>query len=335
MSGLHQSRIEWCDSTFNPISGCLGPRGTGDICPYCYAARQVRRFEPKASEWPEEGTVHAATHDPRCYIAEKPTALRDADGKYLRSTPYPKGFAPTIHAYKLAFLKSAEAPRRIFIGSMADVFGEWIPDAWIIEIFKTCREAPQHVYMFLTKNPARYFQLARDGLLPEGDNYWYGTTTPTTETPFFYSDKHKTFTSIEPLLGPFEPISEAVRAPDWIIVGAMTGIGAKKHRPKREWLDGIFKMCADREIPLFTKNNILDCVWGEERQEIPAAMTEHLKKICPVDWQSLEVHKIFLERVREPKVCRQCTASVQGKPAWRLSGRYYICESCYKGGGNA
>lgn len=222
---MKKTKIEWCDSTWNPITGCLNG------CEYCYAARQVQRFQPKASEWPEEGAVYAAAHDARCFIEQRPTVLRDADGKYLRSTPYPKGFAPTMHSYKLDYLKTTKAPRRIFIGSMADMFGDWIPDEWLTDIFRACHETPQHVYMFLTKNPARYFALAQNGLLPEGDNYWYGTTTVTPETPFFFSKWHKTFISIEPLMEPFPYEFRGTKAPEWVIVGAMTGPSASRHRP--------------------------------------------------------------------------------------------------------
>ena len=43
----------------------------------------------------------------------QPWASLIADGKYLRSTPYPRGFAPTMHTYKLehlaaVFLKAVE-----------------------------------------------------------------------------------------------------------------------------------------------------------------------------------------------------------------------------------
>jgi protein gp37 len=122
MSGIHKTKIEWADATHNPVSGCLHD------CPYCYARNTTRRFQPKPSEWPEEGTIVPTAHDDRCFVAIKPTVLRDSDGKYLRSTPYPKGFAPTMHRYKLTHLHHAITPRRIFVGSMTDLFGDWVPD---------------------------------------------------------------------------------------------------------------------------------------------------------------------------------------------------------------
>ena len=33
-----KTKIEWCDSTWNPITGCRHK------CPYCYARRMAERF---------------------------------------------------------------------------------------------------------------------------------------------------------------------------------------------------------------------------------------------------------------------------------------------------
>lgn len=277
MSGIHRTRIEFCDATWNPISGCLHG------CPYCYASRIVKRFMPKNGEWPEPNCVIPAEHDERCYVTAKPTVLRDRDGKYLRSTPYPKGFAPTMHTYKLEYLKTARRPRKIFVGSMADIFGEWIPDAWLAAIFRECYAAPQHVYIFITKNPLRYLELAKKKLLPEGDNYWFGTTVTTAGEPFLWSREHHTFVSIEPMLSRFigdesSSARAAIEKTDWIIMGAMTGPGAKKSQPEREWIQEIVDKAADEGgTPIFMKNSLTD-IWGQPlKQEWPESMLEHIK----------------------------------------------------------
>jgi len=327
MSGIHRTKIDWADSTWNPVSGCLHD------CPYCYARNQARRFQPKPSEWPEADTIKTAAHDKRCFIAMKPTTLRDADGKYLRSTPYPKGFSPTMHSYKLDYLKTAKAPRRIFVGSMADLFGEWVPDEWLAAIFRACHDAPQHVYMFLTKNPERYTELAENGLLPEEKNFWWGTTAPTPETPFWYSQGHNTFVSIEPILAPFEADgAKALAHTDWVIVGAMTGPGARKHKTERAWIENIHAACEGAGVPLFMKGSLTD-IWGEPLlQEVPDAITEYIERPTPANWRNKDANKVRVESVRDKKTCRQCGESVQGKPAMRISGRFYICDKCYKGG---
>jgi hypothetical protein len=44
---------------------------------------------------------------------------------------YPFGFAPTFHHYRLDEPSKLKKPSTIFVGSMADMFGEWVPDSWI------------------------------------------------------------------------------------------------------------------------------------------------------------------------------------------------------------
>jgi protein gp37 len=83
---------------------------------------------------------------------------------------------------------------------MADLFGQWIPDGWIKEVFHACNRAPWHTYLFLTKNPSRYIDLATKEQLPTHSNHWYGTTCTNGDTDLFYSEHHNTFLSVEPIL---------------------------------------------------------------------------------------------------------------------------------------
>lgn len=46
-------------------------------------------------------------------------------------------------------------PRRIFVCSMTDLFGEWVPDEWIDRVFAVMALAPQHTFQVLTKRPDR------------------------------------------------------------------------------------------------------------------------------------------------------------------------------------
>jgi protein gp37 len=292
----------------------------------------AKRFGPQAGEWPNLSNIHTAAHDPRCFISTTPCECRDSDGKYLRTTPYPKGFAPTMHNHKLGHLRTADFPRRIFVGSMCDLFGEWVPDEWLAAIFRECHEAPQHVYMFLTKNPERYLELGRAGLLPEGDNYWYGTTATTSDEQYFFSDRHNTFVSIEPVLGHFEVMQNPLFPPKWVIVGPMNGPGSKKHKPDPAWISNIHDHCWRYNIPLFMKQETASGWGGELKKHIPQAMLDHINRPVIIDWKNTTHNKVRVESVRDKKVCRQCERDVQGSPAWRISARYYICETCYEGG---
>lgn len=154
---------------------------------------------------------------------------------------------------------------------MADLFGEWVPDEWIEEVFKACEQAPQHRYLFLTKNPQRYIDLAKTGKLPAKENMWYGSTITDGYKPMFYSKEHNCFVSIEPLLGNFEKGSrELLEDIRWVILGAMTGPGSKEQQLEGEWIENILEVADQAGVPVFMKNSFIPIV-GEEnmRREFP------------------------------------------------------------------
>lgn len=269
---LHKSRIEWCDYTWNPVTGCRHG------CSYCYARRIADRFKPQACERPAIEPVEYLPRGSGLYYLDVPAQVVDQDGRRLRGTPYPKGFEPTFHAYTLDFPQHMDKPSKIFVSSMGDLFGEWVPDSWIETVFEAAEKAPQHTYLFLTKNPSRYLEMALAHKLPDRENFWYGTTITGPENPFFGVPGYKTFLSIEPLLEPFRKEGEDGMNPfyltsiGWVIVGAMTGPGSKHNQPERQWIENIMDAAAGAGIPVFLKDSLRP-IWGEELvQAYPAGM---------------------------------------------------------------
>lgn len=244
-----KTKIDWCDSSWNPITGCLHG------CPYCYARGMARRFGGKI----------ITGHD-HLYILDEPA--RRADGTI---NPYPYGFDPTYHKYRLTIPQEWKKPQTIFVCSMADMFGDWVSEDWIDQIFTACLAAPQHRYLFLTKNGKRYMELAKNGVLVDRENFWYGCSVTRPEEPFFFSDRYKTFASIEPILEPFDwvPGLNHIELPDWIITGAETGNRKGKVKPERDWLDGIINGCAEHHIPLFMKESLRELTGSDFKQEFP------------------------------------------------------------------
>lgn len=259
---IHRTKIEWATHVWNPITGC------NHGCRYCYAKRIIDRFAPKMTERPEPGSIIEESSGIFC--ATKPVRLVDSKGEYTRSANFPTGFKPTFYSYQLDYPTHKTAPCRVFVVAMGDMFGEWVPDEWIEKIFEACAKAPQHKWIFLTKNPARYLALAGAGKLPKDSNFWFGSTITTPDTPYYWSNQHKTFVSIEPLLAPFDEVDiEEVQLADWIIVGNMTGAGSKKHQPKREWVEAIVNAARQAGKPVFMKNGLKE-LWGEPLiQEYP------------------------------------------------------------------
>ncbi len=211
---MNKTGIEWCDMTWNPVTGCFGP--TGNVCRYCYAKERVIRFQGY------ELNGQTTTFNPYDGLAvlDAPLEIADKFGKRRRAA-FPFGFDPTFHKYRLDEPMRVKTHKDIFVGSMTDLFGKWVPYGWIREVFAACAAAPQHRYLFLTKNPERYVELAELGLLPENKNFWFGSTVTDDEMPFFFSECHNTFLSIEPILAPF--IVTNRQKADWIIIGAETG----------------------------------------------------------------------------------------------------------------
>lgn len=259
---MEKSKIDWCDSTWNPVTGCFHD------CEYCYARNIVHRFGG-FTELEDTDLDYEKICESNIVEIEKPLKYLNDKGKIGKS-PYPFFFKPTFYRYKLDEPQKWKKVRNIFVCSMADLFGSWVPDSWIEEVFKACEKAKQHNYLFLTKNPQRYIDLAVREKLPTKGNMWYGSTMTDPDMKSFFSKYHKTFWSIEPILKPFRRMEESKkRLPDWIIVGAETGRRKDKVIPKREWIEDILEDCRQRNIPLFMKSSLAD-IWGEPLiQEFP------------------------------------------------------------------
>lgn len=132
---MEKTKIDWCDSTWNPVTGCLHG------CKYCYARGISNRFSGGGEKWCEDKLI----------VLEEKVYAEESE----KAEPYPYGFVPTFHKYRLDEY-AAKKKRNIFVCSMADLFGKWVPTDWKIEVLEACRKAPQHNYLFLTKDPIGY-----------------------------------------------------------------------------------------------------------------------------------------------------------------------------------
>ncbi len=269
---MDNTKIEWCDATWSPVTGCMHG------CPYCYAKKIAERFSGDR-EYNEAhalcGYVNVADDDEgKSELRELHAFMRTEDGNPVA---YPFGFTPTLHGYRLGWPAEKKNGRNIFVCSMADLFGPWIPDEWISKVLNACRNAPQHQYMFLTKNPKRYAELPEFAALL--DNFWFGTTITSSEDAFrawqMPLARPNTFLSIEPLLGPIDPGVLNLNTVSWVIIGAETGNRRGKVAPEKEWVDEIVTACRKRRVPVFMKES-LSPVMGEEG--MIREMPERLRK---------------------------------------------------------
>ena len=263
----YKTKIDWCDSSWNPVTGCLHD------CEYCYARGIANRFggtTPPINEWDHYRVYHPFDSAKRLYELDYPLLLQK-DGTN-RKAPYPFSFAPTLHRYRLDQPTEWTQPRTIFVCSMADLFGEWVPDEWIKAVFDACDKAPQHRYLFLTKNPARYIALAEKGLLPSKHWYGYSATTDDDLWTFHHADDcpvKNLFVSVEPIHDRLNtPFSTHCPA-DWVIIGAETGNCKNKIIPKRSWITEIAYHCEMMSIPVFMKESVKELMGSDFKQQFP------------------------------------------------------------------
>ncbi len=187
MSG--KSKIEWTESTWNPVTGC-SPMSAG--CQHCYAARFAKRLQ--------------AMGNPR----------------------YKNAFEVTVHDDLISLPLSWKKPQMIFVNSMSDLFHEKVSDDVIKRIFTTMNSTPQHTYQILTKRAERLMQLSPKltwsnniwmGVSIENEDVVFRADL------LRETDAHIKFISAEPLLSSLDELS--LEGIDWLIVGGESGPGSR------------------------------------------------------------------------------------------------------------
>ena len=296
-----KTKISWCDATWNPVTGCLHG------CEYCYARSIARRFSCEGQTldapielqqiWLEDGG--AALRQNGCHVLREPVKLKDSG----RICPYPFAFAPTFHRYRLDEPQKWKKPKNIFVCSMADLMGAWVPEHWKQDVIAACKDAPQHRYLFLTKNPYGYNTWPTMEHLLEHEfdqqNFWLGCSMTGHEDLSEYNGHYgrylyamngnmipgmaHRFISIEPILTDVfaldgytkgmsaleEVISGRYRFIEWVILGAETGNRKDKVEPERAWIDKIIECCDKGGTPVFMKESLREIMGEDFRQEFP------------------------------------------------------------------
>lgn len=244
-------RIEWTDYTHNPIAGCM---------------------HGCAWQMPDGNLANCYAED----VANK-----------VAMAAYPKGFEHHyFYSTRLNDPAKVKQPSKIFVGSMADVFGHWVPEDEINQVLDACRRSPQHQFQFLTKNPVRLKQFN----FPE--NCWVGISAPPTQMNgseltrrqqdrwFGMSLMHLQkcnaqvkWVSFEPLSYNIAPILDAGLADiKWAVIGAASN-GKTKHQPDPAWVSNLIERLERIGTAIFFKGNLRGNeaakVWREEFPRTP------------------------------------------------------------------
>jgi len=210
---MSESKIEWTESTWNPVTGCTK---ISDGCRHCYAERMALRLQAMGVK------------------------------------NYQDGFNLRCHQSALALPYSWKKPRMIFVNSMSDLFHQDVPLGFLQDIFDVMNKTPRHTYQILTKRADRLAQLNHHfrwtkniwmGVTVESNDY-VGRIDCLREV-----NSSVRFLSIEPLLGSIPSMN--LEGIDWVIVGGESGPGARPI--KKEWVTDIRDQCLEWGIPFFFK----------------------------------------------------------------------------------
>src|SRR5512138_3523225 len=133
------SKIEWTDSTWNPVRGCtkISPG-----CKFCYAERFAERF-------------------------------RGVPGH-----PFEQGFDLRLVPEKLPEPLRWKSPKTIFVNSMSDLFQTGVGAEYVTAVARVMQQANWHTYQVLTKRSDRMHDLLNGELewaarLP---HVWWGVS---------------------------------------------------------------------------------------------------------------------------------------------------------------
>lgn len=243
---MQHTKIEWCRGDDGKLGYTINPvKGLCPVaCPYCYSRRMYKRFG-----WDE----HIRYIGKQAFLDE--VARIPRDGR-----------------------------KRIFVGSMMELFGDWINPEWLGEIFEVVKLFPFHTFIFLTKRPEN---LGWWRNLP--GNYCHVGISATNAEEAHERVSYLAgiqaqvkFVSFEPLLGPpdgnYGQLDRIMEDIQWVIVGQQTPVRAST-MPRKEWVVEIVEAADKAGVKVFLKDNLLSCGLsdyselldknGHLRQELP------------------------------------------------------------------
>jgi protein gp37 len=208
-----KSKIEWTESTWNPVTGCtkISPG-----CKHCYAERMAKRLQA------------------------------------MGQPNYANGFSLTVHPHAVEAPLSWKSPQVIFVNSMSDLFHKDVPVQFIRQVFDVMNRANWHQFQILTKRSGRLLQLDSSlswaeniwmGVSIETERYTHRIDD------LRQIQAAVKFLSLEPLLGPLPDLDLA--GIDWVIVGGESGPRARPM--DEDWVLDIRDQCVSQAVPFFFK----------------------------------------------------------------------------------
>lgn len=215
--------IEWAAWSWNPVTGCEHE------CRYCYARE----------------------------IAISPQ----------QHANYPAGFIPVLAPARLHTPRRMRVPSdaaknpalaNVFVCSMSDLFGRWVPQEWIDAVLAEIASAQAWRFLTLTKFPQRLAAQEWPA------NVWAGATVDrqqraiTAERAFRDVRAGIRWLSCEPMLEPLRFGDLSVF--DWVVIGGQSatkqpsGIEPAAY-PEPAWVDDLIAQARAAGCAVFVKSN--------------------------------------------------------------------------------
>lgn len=218
---MNKTKIEWADITINPVVGCSH---CSPGCDNCYA----ERFAARLAKNPKTAAKYAGVVDDGRWTGK----ISSADFSMFKSLP--------------------KAPKRVFVGSMTDIFHDATggkfhdienrkkSNYFLPKLFDIMESLSQYTFIILTKRPENMRQWIEftleacvDDILP---NLWLGVTVcnqaeADEKIPvLLQTPAALRFVSVEPMLGPVNFRLEDLVGQTWdtlrgVITAESAGLG--------------------------------------------------------------------------------------------------------------
>lgn len=282
---MENSKIEWCDHTFNPWRGCTK---VSPGCEHCYAEALDIRWA-KGAHW-----------------GKGKARVRTSEGNWNLPLRWQRSARRHQDLSEHGIIGPAKPRPRVFCASLADWLDDEVPIEWLADLLALIHATPNLDWLLLTKRPENWlsrlsealtFAIFKRGRVPENlalidwltkwhpnymasggttgfpeppKNVWIGTTVEDQARAheripeLLKIPAPVRFLSCEPLLeeinftyvrqnvGPdfFEDATSYPKI-DWVICGGESGPGARQMSV--EWAEFIRDQCHFAGVPFFMK----------------------------------------------------------------------------------
>lgn len=208
-----KSKIEWTESTWNPVTGC---NKVSAGCENCYALRLANRLQK------------------------------------MGNTKYVNGFDLALHESCLNDPISWKKPMYIFVNSMSDLFHKDIPLEYIQKVFAVMNSCSRHIFQVLTKRAERLESIADKVLWSENIWLGVTVENETCKGRIQHLRNIPArikFISFEPLLDDVGLLD--LSDIDWAIVGGESGWKARPMQ--EDWVINIKEQCERQSTLFYFK----------------------------------------------------------------------------------